>query len=439
MQKSPTFVNRKDERGAALVSVLLISILLLTAGGMLLLSTAMTGINTFDSVAEQQAYYGAEAGVQASLDVLRGNVLPNPLFVANPPGSVAPENKIDFTKALAYANSNLAADPTTGGFPKRLSRWINYNYTPTGLAYADRVGVSQAYNPFNGTAFSLSITDPDNTVAPTKPLRLIVEATGYGPRGARKTLSMMVSANALDIDIPAPLVLRGHDDQTTNVYVDLGDSNSKTYIGVDNAGAEPTKPAFAVSAHDAATIQAAYAAKPGTVSDPKYKVLDLPNEPAPAGLGVSPPWFLKTANDARAFVAQAQVLAMKYGVVLSSLNGTAGTTAVPQFTFVNGDCHLDGGAGLLIVRGTLYFSGPGPDFDGVILILGAGRVIKQGGGNRDIFGSMMLARFGATGDFLEPTFDYMGGGGNSNLQFDSSSTRESVVLAGTKVLGMIEK
>lgn len=439
MKEAATFKNNKKERGAALLSVLLISALLLTAGGMLLLTTSMTGINTFDAVAEQQAYYGAEAGIQASLNVLRGNVLPTPLFVANPPGSVAPENKIDFRKAITFANTNLAADPTTAGFPKRLSRWLNYNYTPTGLAYADRVTVSPGYIPFTGTAFNLSITDPDNTVAPTKPSRLIVESTGYGPRGARKSLSMMVSGNALDIEIPAPVVLRGHDDHSTNLYVDLGDSNSKTYIGIDNAGTEPTKPAFAISAHDAATLQAAYAAKPGTVSDPKYRVLDLPNEPAPAGLGVSPPWFLRTANDARAFVAQAQTLAQKYGVVLASLSGSAGSTTSPQFTYVSGDCTLDGGAGLLIVRGTLYFNGPGPNFDGVILVLGAGRVIKQGGGNRDILGSMMLARFNATGDFLEPRFDYMGGGGNSNLQFDSRAVSDSVVLAGVRVLGMVER
>jgi len=439
MNNAQRINNSKAERGAALVSVLLISTLLLTAGGMLILTTGMTGINTFDSVAEQQAYYGAEAGIQASLNVLRGNVLPNPLFVANPPGTIAPENKIDFRKAVTYANSNLASDATTGGFPKRLSRWISYNYTPTGLAYADRVTVSQAYIPFNGTAFSLNITDPDNTVAPTKPLRLIVESTGYGPRGARKSLAMMVSANALEIEVPATLVIRGHDDHATNLFIDLGSSAAKTYSGVDHAGAQGTKPAFAISAHDGAAVQAAYASKPGSVSDPKYRVLDLPNEPAPPGMGVPVPWFLKTANDARAFMAQAQTLAAKYGVILPSLTGNAGTSSAPQFTIVNGDCHLDSGAGLLIVRGTLYFDGAGPNFDGVIMVMGAGAVNKQGGGNRDIFGSMIVAKFGATGDFLAPTFDYSAGVGSSNLQFDSVALRNAIVLAGPKVLGMVEK
>ncbi|HKZ80119.1 MAG TPA: hypothetical protein VJ124_17730 [Pyrinomonadaceae bacterium] len=439
MKKEPSAINSKEERGAALVSVLLISTLLLTAGGMLILTTSMTGTNTFDSVAEQQAYYAAEAGIQASLNVLRGNVMPNPLFVTNPPGTIAPGNKIDFRKAITYSTSNLASDPTTGGFPKRLSRWLTYNYTPTGSTYADRLTMSQSYTPFNGTAFSLAITDPDNTAAPAQPLRLIVDSTGYGPRGARKTLSMMVYGNRLEIETPATLVLRGHDDHLTNLFVDLGSSAAKTYSGVDNSGTQPTKPAFAISAHDASTIEAAYSFKPGSVSNPKYKVLDLPNEPAPPGLGVPVPWFLKTANDARSFVAQAQMLAAKYGVILSSLNGSAGSPSAPQFTYVNGDCHLDSGAGLLIVRGSIYFDGAGPNFNGTILVLGAGRVVKQGGGNRNLYGSMTVARFGATGDFLEPIFDYSAGVGTSNLQFDSVTIRNSVVLAGPKVLGMIEK
>ncbi len=78
--------------------------LLLAAGGMLLLTTASTGVNTFDASAELQAYYAAEAGVQETLNVLRGHVLPNPLFVANPAGTVAPQNRIDFRKALGLSN-----------------------------------------------------------------------------------------------------------------------------------------------------------------------------------------------------------------------------------------------------------------------------------------------------------------------------------------------
>lgn len=152
------------ERGAALVSTLLISALLLTAGGMLILTTAQTGINTIDSAAEAQAYYGAEAGLQATLNVLRGRVMPNPLFVPNPSGGVAKANKITFAKAVDPSTSNLATDPA-GTLP-RLSRWLPYSYIPTGSPIADRVGISSGYNPYNGIAYSVVISDPDGKPTP---------------------------------------------------------------------------------------------------------------------------------------------------------------------------------------------------------------------------------------------------------------------------------
>jgi hypothetical protein len=443
--------TRTGERGAALVSTLLIAALLLAAGGMLILTTSMTGTNTIDAAAEMQAYYGAEAGLQATLNVLRGGTSPNPLFVANPVGSVAAENIIDFRKALTRNTSNLASDPNSADI--RLSRWLTYNYTPAGGTYADRVAISPGYTPFNGVAYSIQLGDPDATPVTRPPQRLIIEATGYGPRNARKTLSMMVSANGLNITVPAALVIRGHDNANTNATIDLGNSNAKTYSGVDNAGIEASKSSLAVSYHDLTTAQAAYADKPGTVANPKVKVLDLENDPAPVGFPagdiVETPWFLETADAARQFLVLAENLAnscaapgspcKKRGVILNSLNGNAGSTASPQFTIVKGDCNLDGGAGLLIVTGTLTFDGPGPNFNGLILVLGDGVLLKSGGGNRDIFGSIMVARFGPGGGFLAPTFAFTGGGGSSNLQYDSSAVLDAIVMPGANVLGVVEK
>lgn len=441
-----------DERGAALISTLLISALLLTAGGMLILTTTMSATNSFDAAAETQAYYGAEAGIQSALNVLRGNVLPNPLFVANPTNGVAPENRIDLTKALLPTKSNLSGDPTT--LLPRLSRWINYNYKPSGATYFDRVALSPGYIPFTGVAYSLELSDPDGTdLAVNKPSRLLVKSTGYGPRGAKKTLTMLVQANGLNITVPAALVLRGHDDASTAVNIDLGTSGAKTYSGVDNFASGITKPSIAVSGHDVNTVKAEYASKPNNVANPKVAALNDPNETAPGGTPrVDTPWFLKTADDARAFLVQAESLANscaapapagqpcpKRGVIVNSLSGTAGTSTAPQFTIVRGDCVLDAGAGLLIVEGTLYFNGPGPNFNGVILLLGAGRLLKQGGGNRDLYGSIMIARFGATGGFLDPTFEYLGGAGSSNLQYDSRAVMDAVVIPGVSVLGMAEK
>lgn len=442
--------KRQGERGAALVSTLLISALLMTAGGMLILTTAMSGINTVDAAAEMQAYYGAEAGLQATLNVLRGSVMPSPLFAPNPPGDVAAANLIDFRKALTNAQSNLASDPTTGGFPPRLSRWLTYNYTPAGLGYADRVALTPGYTPLTGVAYSITVSDPDNTPATRPPQRMIIRSVGYGPRGARKNLSMLVGANGLDITVPAALVIRGHDNANTDAYIDLGDSNAKTYSGVDASGVAATKPSIALSGHDVDALQAAYAGHPASVANPKYSVLDIAGDPGPAGSTVAQtPWFLRTADDARRFLVQAETLAnscispgspcKKRGVVLNSLNGYAGSATNPQFTIVKGDCNLSGGAGLLIITGTLNMDGPGPNFDGLILVLGTGTVIKQGGGNRDIFGSMMVARFGVGGGFQAPTFNYITGGGSSNLQYHSTAVLDAIVMPGAVVLGVVEQ
>jgi len=427
------------ERGAALISTLLISALLLTAGGMLILTTTMSATNTFDAAAETQAYYGAEAGIQASLNVMRGNVMPTPLFVANPSGSVAPENKITFYKAKTNTWSNLVGDPA--GLPARLSRWLPYDYTPPGGTYADRVSISgPGYNPFIGTAYSLTVSPVNGSGAP----RLLIESTGYGPRGARKKLSVLILADGLGIEIPAMLVMRGHDDHSTPMTFITGNSAAKTYSGVDTAvPPAATKPAFAVSNHDVTTAQTAYSTNPDTVIDPKYNILNLvtTGEPAPIGspLSVEPPWFLDTADNARAFLAQAETLAQKKGRVLTSLVGPAGAIGAPEFIVVKGNCTLDGGAGLLIVEGDLKMAPSGPAFYGVILVLGKGTINKTGGGNRSINGAVMVAHFNNTGGFLEPAFDYGTGAGSSSMRYNSKAVAEALELTAPLVLGIVEK
>src|SRR5713226_9608206 len=69
--------NAEGERGAALITVLFVSTLLLAAGGVLILVTSTASRTAIDSTAEMQAYYSAEAGLESSLNVLRGNIAPN--------------------------------------------------------------------------------------------------------------------------------------------------------------------------------------------------------------------------------------------------------------------------------------------------------------------------------------------------------------------------
>ena len=73
--------------------------LLLAAGGSLILTTTMTGITAGDSIAEGQAYYAAEAGVARTLEVLKGNVQ------SNPSGTRASFKNVVCTKTLWPATS----------------------------------------------------------------------------------------------------------------------------------------------------------------------------------------------------------------------------------------------------------------------------------------------------------------------------------------------
>jgi hypothetical protein len=111
--------------------------------------------NVTDATAEQAAYNAAESGIQSAVNVLRGNVVPNPLLDATKPATDK-ANKIDFIKALRVTTSNLSTDTTP--YP-RFSRWLGYHGTCT-----DRVVIGATNcDAMTGYAYALSISDPDNT------------------------------------------------------------------------------------------------------------------------------------------------------------------------------------------------------------------------------------------------------------------------------------
>ncbi|MEO7659477.1 MAG: hypothetical protein ABIV48_07670, partial [Pyrinomonadaceae bacterium] len=159
--------NRDNQKGSAMVMALLVSFLLLTASAGLLLESSKNTANVTDAIAEQQAYNAAESGIQSAVHVLRcqkndspgcGDVRANPLI--DPSRSATdPANQIDYRKALGLATSNTTDDTTA---TPRLSRWMTYNnMDATGRVTLDSNG--SAYTTSNGYAYSLAVSDPDNT------------------------------------------------------------------------------------------------------------------------------------------------------------------------------------------------------------------------------------------------------------------------------------
>jgi hypothetical protein len=92
--------------------MLLSSILILGAGGALIMTTMMSATNSMNSTAEMQAYYVAESGMQSALNVLRGNSAP----------LVNPDDRMSFRTAVIPSISN-AGNPGV----LRFAGWLPYN------------------------------------------------------------------------------------------------------------------------------------------------------------------------------------------------------------------------------------------------------------------------------------------------------------------------
>lgn len=270
-----------------------------------------------------------------------------------------------------------------------------------------------------------------NLLAP-EPRRLLIRVTGYGPSGAKKQMQTLANKFALDYSPRATSVIRGADDGTTMTF-NPGSSAAYTYSGADNGSSQTTIGGFAVTnTNDYNKITSLIST--GQVS----------GNPAVVQMAVSnlPSW-LQTADAARTLLNRMQAIAQYQGRYFTTANPPTsyGTTSSPVLTFVDGNATLPngGGAGLLVVTGTLTLDG-GTPYDGLVLVLGDGIVARNGGGNGNTLGALVVGRFVRStpgGAFLAPTFNG-NGSGTSNLQFDSGWVFKAQNLTGRRIMGVSE-
>lgn len=546
--------GRKHERGAALITALLLSMLLLAAGSALILTTSMSVGNAYDPASEAQAYYAAEIGLQRSLNILRGNVAPN----------------FTYRSIVTPSTSNASGDANTYA---RMSNWLTYSST-----YPDRVIITPAetsYSPLSGLAFSTVVSDPDNTTqvaftttgafangtstlnlgagntatsivyqpktfalanaypnttttlgsfnittssgavtltnvpftlninqtAPwqattalnctlsgiisnsvstlvltlpaqaydldgvnysltnlttnnpatkllagsnggtltplnitltaAQPKRVLVRVAGYGPRNARKQMQMMVGRFILDYNPRGTVAIRGADDLSLMTF-NPGNSSQYKYIGNATSGGTCIGGFVVTNTPDYNLITTTLDNSNGQASGcPAVLKTDIAN---------LPPW-LRTADAARQMLNQMQEVANYQHRYYTTANPPPdfGTSADPKLTFVDGDVDLPpgGGAGLLVVTGSLTPRGS-TAFNGLVLVLGGGVLLRDGGGSGATLGAIAIARFDRSGGpFLAPTCN-TNGGGNSNVQFDPDWVKRALGMGGRNILGVSE-
>ncbi len=413
--------SRAGERGAALITAVLLSMLLLAAGGILILTSTMTGITARDSTAEMQAYYAAEAGVARTLEVLRGNV------DSTPSGTRASFRSL-------VCSPNLWTT-TAGGY---------VNVTADG-----------------GTRFKVtSILDPDNqdSVAACalaadkyKPTRLRIRVLGLGPRDSRKNMEVVVDRYTLRYDVNATITLPNGSGNPMPFA--LGDSNPTSYSGIDVSGGGSIS-AFAVSNADATAVNNVMDGCDSAGAGCKTNGPNVtPGDPAVL-TDTNTPSFLKSVANTRLFLygsegmKQAAINQGRYftneAAAYASSAGLGASNPDGVYTFIDGDLTLGPGnptgQGTIIVTGKLTLNG-NFQWNGVIMVLGTGEVYRSGGGHGNIYGAMFIAKFPASGadsdKFSAPTFD-TSGGGTANIQYSIDAVDKAKSVGGHSVKGVRE-
>jgi len=427
---------RKNERGAALITSLIIATVLLVGGGALIQITSMSAANSVDSTAETQAYYAAEAGLQAALNALRGN--------AAHTGSALPSGMttINFRNAVIASSSNDCPNGT-GGDPStsaRLSRWLPYSATQTA---STRVTVGT--NPTTQYEVVVSLppgpdgifgTADDDVMpaSPNEPSRLLIRSTGYGPNSSKKQMSMIVARTAFDPTVPAMMTLVGAPGGSPTMSFDSGNSDKHVYSGVDHAGVAGTLPAFGTT-NTLDNTKAATEAAQNTTSSPASAVVSLPV-------------FLQTPFKTRAWLDERQKEAMARAILdppTATYLPNGGSGNPTGYTFVKGDYTMGSGSGsgLLIVTGELTTNGS-TDFNGLIYVLGEGAINRDGGGGGAFYGATFVANVDwpaqsptPLADFGAPFFNF-NGAGNATMQYDSAAVAAALGLLPAPVLGVCE-
>lgn len=425
-KRASHYETRAGERGAALITAVLLSLLLLAAGGILILTSTMTGITARDSTAEMQAYYAAEAGVARTLEVLRGNVQ------SNPAGTRA-----SFRNVVCTPNLWTTTATTSGGY---------VNVTTDG---STRFQVTSILDLDNQNSASWCI---DPAFVNYKPTRLRIRVTGLGPRDSKKNMEIVVNRYTLDYDVKATITLPNGSGNP--LALALGSSNPTALSGIDVSGSGAGIAALAVSAADYTATNNIIdgCAADGTSCNGNGPNV-TPGDPLALNDGNTPS-FLKSVANARLFLYGSEGMknaAINQGryftseaAAIASTAGLGASNPDGVFTFIDGDLTLGPGSptgqGTLIVTGRLTLNG-NFQWNGVIMVLGTGEVYRSGGGHGNIYGAMFIAKFPATGAntdaFGAPTFD-TSGGGTANIQYSTDAVDKAKSVGGHSIKGVRE-
>lgn len=470
--------SHNSQRGMALLMCMFALMLLSAVGlGLMFMSDTETSVN-YNYRSSQQGYYASKAGLEELRERMRyGNansitppsVMPSSLsssgviYIINSDGGTAVQpwssSNAYFDDELCHENfSGLGLTAVTRDIPCSAAVSGTYYTTVTSTDPNTGTGAAVPYkwvritlkqngtsSPYcvDGTCAAGTLTtqvcvDPltmQEKLLPigaticesaTPPLRSVYLLTSLAvtKTGSRRMTQLEVATTMLP-PMPAAITFDGG-----NPSFYAPDSNSLIVNGDDNHSCGPGGGNFpALGAYDSNAVTTLTNDIPNHRQDNYTGSSGL--EPdiqnvGPTGSNVLGP--LATVGGLSQLVTNITSVADQvYGNNPSGVN--LGTTSAPKVTVVNGDFSMGNstGAGLLLVTGTMTFSG-NPSFSGMILVIGKGAITTgNGGGNGFLNGAMFVANlYDSQGHLISPSTAPPGvptlnwnGGGTFNVNYDS--------------------
>ncbi|HEV8075880.1 MAG TPA: PilX N-terminal domain-containing pilus assembly protein [Candidatus Acidoferrum sp.] len=458
--------SKSSERGVALV-IALLTLLLISAilMGMIVASNSETNIST-NFRDEQTAFFAARAGIEEIRDRLRASApntltstaffttAPTPLpgavngvlYITNPTGGETvtpwlttgtnyPDDEIckEVTcvggiPAGAWALPAQSASASYAATPVLPWKWVRIMIKPN-KSDTGAVRVTSVDGQTNGNRVCFNGTNEHTTAATSCPDKPVYELTSLAvtKSGSRRMVQYEISQSSLP-PIPGAMVFDG---------------------ATPNFGTNPNSAAFGVTGMDTHTGPNGGAGCPAASNEPALGGFDAAsttslqsqvNRPgsyagSPAGISnvSSQLGPLSTVAGLDALVSSITTMAGAnvYGAspLPSPAGLNAGTNASPQINVVEGDYTMPGsGSGILLVTGTLTMNG-NPSWNGLILVVGKGSIVKNGGGNGTLDGALLVANLYSD---PPPTYTHLiasgapgiptiawNGGGNATIQYDS--------------------
>jgi len=377
-------VTLRDEKGMVLVVGLLLIVVLMLLGTTAVLTSTTDMKISANYKTSNEAFYIAEAGIERARGKLR-------------------------TDAVTYTISQLLAARV--GANNVLSNSTNIaNFYANGIVTDDVAYI--AATSFGSGTYQVYLTNdgtPDVVTSITDTnLQVTLTSIGQGANNSLAIVQQVVKQLTLP-PLPGAIVLPGPD-----VVFNGGNSNAS---GVEG-GIESAITTTSDAARTSVVNQLTSIGRIGNYTCDTPPCIN--NEEST----IDPTWTsVSDVEDLYTTLKSVADVVLTGPATLTAAQ--VGTTADRRIVVVDGNATLGpvNGAGILIVTGQLTLDG-NFNYHGLIMCIGQGSLLRSGGGNGEIEGSIFVAKTRDASDNLlaslgNPTFN-TNGGGNSDIEYDAA-------------------